>query len=158
MVKVGHEWTTGTLGCPAAVCLAYGNGECMELVEKTDMIAGRVRGKCFPGELDQGFIAPAVVPGRSSEQLMAFCDATQVFVCYGYGVMKRIEQDGIGGFRAHALKGKQATAQGWGSYRCQLFERTFEFLIQHGDKGLKRGSFASEKAGRPNQFLQVFEG
>lgn len=71
--KVSCQRTSKAVGCFAAVRLADGYGQGVELVEEAGVPVGRVLCECLLSKGDQGLVAFAA--GVSGEELMALGDA-----------------------------------------------------------------------------------
>ena len=88
---------------------------------------------------------------------MALGDAAQVFVGYGNGSPKSVEQDGVCGFGADAGQGKKPAAHSRRGRGGKSIERTAEFRVEHGHKCLERGSLADDEARWPDEAAQFVE-
>jgi len=102
---------TGALGGPAAMSLAHGDREGMELVEEPRKVLRGIGGEGLAGEADEGFIPFAIAAGRGRKKQVTFGYAAQILVGDGDGMAEGVKQDGVCGFRANAGQGQQPAAQ-----------------------------------------------
>ena len=97
----------------------------------------------------------AIFPIPAGEAV-AVGDAAQVFVDHGNGVKQSVEQDGVGGFLAHAGQCQKLTTDKAGRLGREPCQGGIVLLIEKGDKCLDGRSFAnhvSRGADERTQFI-----
>ena len=130
IVRIAGERAAGAVGDSAAMRLAHGHGERMELVEETAAIGSAIGSECLSCERNQGFVAFA--PRSRFQQPMAQGDAAQVLVCHRHGVIESVKQDGIGRLRPYAGKREQTAVQVGGWSGCENNRATPRTLCRAG--------------------------
>jgi len=90
------------------VGFAYGYGQSVKFVEEAGLLGGWVRGEGAAGQIGEQLIAAAVAVGRLSGELVALDDAAQILVGNGDGVVERVEQNRVGGFRTDSGQSQKA--------------------------------------------------
>jgi hypothetical protein len=114
LVKVAEIRSQGAIGAMcrfAAVGLAYGNDEGVELVKKAGVASWRVGSEGLESEMDKRVVSLGVAMLWGGCKLVALDDAAKILVGHGDGMAEGVEQDSIGGLRAQAGKRKQTAAQ-----------------------------------------------
>ena len=146
-MRIGPERAALAMCRSAAVRLAYGNRERMELIEETHMALRRVRGKGLAGESSQRFVAPAIAAGHGWQKMMPLTDTAQVLVGNWNWMAQSVKKDGISSLWTNAGQSQQAGTQGVSERGGKGCKRAAELLVEHGHKRLQRGRLAGVKAG-----------
>src|SRR5947209_1302888 len=94
------------------------------------------------GALDQ--VSDLLVADLFADDSVPFQNAARISVHYEYRMISRIEQNGIGSFRSHAIQGQQLSAKLLCFLGEHAIQRAAVFFIQISDKGFQTLGFLPE--------------
>ena len=156
-VKIGGKRAIFAAGCSAAMRLADGNGEGVELAENLRVGGSRIVDESVAREICECVVGDAAAARRRRKKQVALGDAAKILIGHGNGVTERIKEDGVGGLGTYTGQSQKALAQRRRGCCGEGCERAAEFFVEHSEECLECGRFAREEAGGPDETAQFGE-